>query len=163
VRVSPFCLENVRSSIFVPEPRPLTTPSSSLKAMRIASLITAINVMVASGFSIAGLISPASILPTHYVLTEASSIFAMYAAARTLPLAVMTLMAVYKRSVSALLILGTLAGIVQAADCLVGLVQRDPGKIFGPLGIAVLQAYAVATLRKLGPQLTAALPGTIPG
>jgi hypothetical protein len=159
VRVSPFCLENVRSSIFVPEPRPLTTPSSSLKAMRIASLITAINVIVASGFSIAGLIS----LPTHYVLTEASSIFVMYAAARTLPLAVMTLMAVYKRPVSALLILGTLAGIGRAADCLVGLVQHDPGKIFGPMGIAVLQPYAVATLRKLGPQLTAALPGTIPG
>jgi hypothetical protein len=68
----------------------MTTPSSSPKAMRIASVITAVNVMVASGFSIAGLISPASILPAHYAPTEAS-IFAMYAAARTILLAVITL------------------------------------------------------------------------
>jgi hypothetical protein len=150
VRASPFCLENVQLSIFILEPRPMTTPSSSPKAMRIASVITAVNVMVAGGFSIAGLISPASILPAHYVPTEASSIFAMYAAARSLPLAVITLMAIFKRSASALLILCTLAGVVQALDCLVGLVQHDPGKIFGPLVIAVLQVYAVAALRKWG-------------
>jgi hypothetical protein len=116
--------------------------------MLIASVITAVNVVVAGGFSIAGLISPASILPVHYVPTDASSIFAMYAAARTLPLAVITLIAIFKRSASALPILGTLAGVVQALDCLVGLVQHDPGKIFGPLVIAVLQFYAIATLRK---------------
>jgi hypothetical protein len=126
----------------------MTTPSSSPKTMRIASVITAVNVMVASGFSIAGLISPASILPAHYVPTDASAIFAMYAAARTIPLAIITLVVIFKRSVAGLLILGTLAGVIQVLDCMVGIVQHDPGKIFGPLVIAALQFYAVATLKR---------------
>jgi hypothetical protein len=126
----------------------MTTPSSSPKTMRIASVITAVNVMVASGFSIVGLISPASILTAHYVPTEASAIFAMYAAARTIPLAIITLVAIFKRSVAGLLILGTLAGVIQVLDCMVGMVQHDPGKIFGPLVIATLQFYAVATLKR---------------
>jgi hypothetical protein len=127
----------------------MTTSHSSPKAMRIASVITGVNVMVAAGFSIAGLISPASILPAHYVATEASSIFAMYAAARTLPLAIITFVAIFKRSAGALLVLGTLAGATQAMDCVVGIVQHDPGKIVGPLIIAVAQFYAIAVLRKI--------------
>ena len=58
----------------------MTPLSSRSAANRIASLVTAINVLVASGFSIAGLISPKSILPAGYALTEVSFIFAMYAA-----------------------------------------------------------------------------------
>jgi len=71
--------------------------------------VTAINVLVAAGFSIAGLVSPKSILPAGNAPTDASFIFAMYAAARTIPLAFMALIAIYKQSQSALLILGTLA------------------------------------------------------
>src|ERR1700716_1489553 len=84
----------------------MTPLSSRATRMRIASLVTAMNVLVAAGFSIAGLVSPKSILPASYVPTEASFIFAMYAAARTIPLAVITLTAIYRRSESALLILG---------------------------------------------------------
>lgn len=126
----------------------MTTPSSSPRAMRIASATTAVNVIVAGGFSIAGLIYPASIMPADYVPTAASSVFAMYAVARTLPLAVITLVAIFKRSSSALLTLGTLAGVIQLLDSIVGMVQHDPGKTLGPLVIAVLQFYALATLRK---------------
>jgi hypothetical protein len=126
----------------------MTTPSSSPRAMRIASVTTALNVIVAAGFSVVGLIYPASILPAHYVPTVASSVFAMYAAARTIPLAVITLVAIFKRSASALLAMGTLAGVIQLLDSFVGMVQHDPGKILGPLVIAVLQFYALATLRK---------------
>jgi hypothetical protein len=75
--------------------------------MRLASLVTAINVLVAAGFSIAGLVSPKSILPAGYAPTEASFIFAMYAAARTIPLAFMALIVIYKQSQSALLTLGS--------------------------------------------------------
>jgi hypothetical protein len=105
--------------------------------MRIASLVTAINVLVAGGFSIAGVISAKSILPV--VPTEASFIFAMYAAARTIPLAFITLIAIYKNSESALLILGTLAGVIQLLDGGIGLLQHDLGKTMGPLVIAALQ------------------------
>jgi hypothetical protein len=72
--------------------------------------------------------------------------FAMYAAARSIPLTVVTLIAIYKRSKSALLILGTLAGFIQLLDAGVGLMQHDFGKVIGPLVIALLQFFAVDRL-----------------
>ena len=116
--------------------------------MRIASLMTAINVLVASGFSIAGLVSPKSILPASYIPTEASFIFAMYAAARTIPLAFITLIAIYKKSESVLLVLGTLAGFIQLLDGGVGMLQHDLGKSIGPLVIAALQFSALYLLHR---------------
>ncbi|MDB5991451.1 MAG: hypothetical protein JWQ10_2854 [Herbaspirillum sp.] len=127
----------------------MTTTPPQLKAMRMASWITAVNVLVASGYAIAGLVHPAAILPASDVPTEASAIFAMYAAARTLPLAVITLVVIFKRMASALLVLGFLAGVIQLSDSIVGIFQHDPGKIFGPFLIACFQFYAVFLLRRL--------------
>jgi hypothetical protein len=116
--------------------------------MRFASWITTINVLVASGFSIAGLIRPQSILPAGDAPTHASYIFAMYAAARTIPLALITLAAIYRRSTAAVLILGLLAGVIQFVDAAVGVLQHDLGKSAGPLVIAILQFFAMFMLRK---------------
>jgi hypothetical protein len=80
--------------------------------------------------------------------TDASTIFALYAAARTIPLALITLVAIYKGSASALLVLGVLAGIIQFSDAGVGLFQHDVGKTVGPLFLAVLQGYAVTIFWK---------------
>src|SRR3981189_2252037 len=124
---------------------PLCPPSAP---KRIASLVTAINVLVAGGFSIAGLVSPKSILPAGYAPTEASFIFSMYAAARSIPLALIALIAIYKHSESALLILGTLAGFIQLLDAGVGLLQHDLGKSIGPLVIAAFQFFAVYLLNR---------------
>jgi hypothetical protein len=115
---------------------------------RVASLITAINVLVAVGFSVAGLVNPKWILPASYVPTEASFIFALYAAARTIPLAVIALVAIYQRSESAILLLGTLAGFIQLLDAGVGLLQHDLGKSIGPLVIAAFQLLAVLCVPK---------------
>src|SRR3981189_841608 len=104
---------------------PLSSPSAP---KRIASLVTAINVLVTGGFSIAALASPKSILPAGYAPTEASFIFAMNAAARSIPLALMALIAIYKQSEAALLILATLAGFIQLLDAGGGWLQHDPGK-----------------------------------
>ena len=60
-------------------------------AMRLASLVTAINVLVASCFSIAAIVRPQYLVPAESVPTEASLLFAMYAAARTIPLALFAL------------------------------------------------------------------------
>jgi hypothetical protein len=126
----------------------MTALSSPSTAKRIASLVTAINVLVAGGFSIAGLVSPKSMLPTGYPPTEASFIFAMYAAARSIPLALMALIAIYKQSEAALLILATLAGFIQLLDAGVGLLQHDLGKAIGPLVIAAFQFFAVYLLNR---------------
>jgi hypothetical protein len=77
---------------------------TTIKAIRLASVVTAINVLVASGFSIVGIIRPQYLLPAGSVPTPASLIFALYAAARTIPLALFALWAIYKQSTPALLI-----------------------------------------------------------
>jgi hypothetical protein len=121
---------------------------TTTRVMWLASLVTAINVLVASGFSIAGLISPQSVLPAGYVPTESSSLFAMYAAARTVPLALITLAAIYNRATAALLILGTLTGVIQLLDAGIGLFQHDTRKCAGPLVIAAIQFSVVLLLNR---------------
>ena len=124
----------------------MTTDGSDKVALRIASMVTAINVIVACGFSIAGLVSPSAILPSGSSPTVASQIFAMYAAARTVPLALITLSTLGRRSW--ILPLGTLAGIVQLLDASVGLFQHDVGKTIGPLLLAILQLLAILNLSR---------------
>jgi hypothetical protein len=121
---------------------------TAIMALRLASLVTALNVLVASGFSIAAIFRPAAVVPAGSIQTEASLLLAMYAAARTIPLALFALAAIYKRATSALLSLGALAGAMQLLDAGIGLFQHDLGKFAGPLFIAVLQVLAVYLLQK---------------
>ena len=121
---------------------------TTTKAIRLASVVTAINVLVASGFSIVGIIHPQYLVPIESVRTQASLILAMYAAARTIPLALFAFGAIYKRAAHALLILGALAGTMQLLDAGIGLFERDPGKSGGPLFIAVLQFIVVYLLHR---------------
>ena len=124
------------------------TTVSSAAAMRGASIVTGVNVLVASGFSLAGLVSPQSILPGADAPSDASLIFALYAAARTIPLALFVFLAIYRQSAKALLVLGALAGVVQLLDAGVGVFQGDVGKTIGPLVIAALQFVAVFFLAR---------------
>ena len=121
---------------------------TTIKAMRLASLVTALDVLVASGFSIAAIVSPQYLLPAEAAPTEASLILALYAAARTIPLALLALAAIYKRATPALLTLGLLAGAMQLLDAGIGLFEHDVGKFAGPLFIAVLQFLVVYLLHR---------------
>ena len=121
---------------------------TAIKAMRLASLVTAINVLVASGFSIVGIIHPQYLVPAESVPTQASLILAMYATARTIPLALFALWAIYKQAAHALLILGALAGAIQLLDAAIGLFEHDLGKCAGPLFIAALQLFVVYLLHR---------------
>ena len=116
---------------------------TTIKATRLASVVTAINVLVASGFSIVGIIRPQYLVPVESVPTQAALLLAMYAAARTIPLALFALGAIYKQATPALLILGALAGAMQLLDAGIGLFEHDLGKCAGPLFIAVLQFFVV--------------------
>jgi hypothetical protein len=121
---------------------------TTTKAMRLASVVTAINVLVASGFSIVGIIRPQYLLPAGSVPTQASLILALYAVARTIPLALFALWATYKQAVPALVLLGALAGAIQLLDAGIGLFEHDLGKCAGPLFIAVLQFIVVYVLHR---------------
>ena len=123
---------------------------TTIKAMRLASVVTAINVVVASGFSIAAIIRPQFLVPAA-VPTEASLLLAMYAAAPRIPLALLVLGAIYKQAAPALLILGALAGAMQLLDAGIGLYEHDPGKSAGPLFIAFLQFFVVNLLQRSVP------------
>jgi hypothetical protein len=48
-----------------------------IKAMRLASWVTAINVLVASGFAIIGIIRPQLLVPVESVRSQASLILAL--------------------------------------------------------------------------------------
>ncbi len=119
---------------------------TNLKGLRLASLVTALDVLVASGFSVAAIVAPKLLVPAASVHTEASLILALYAAARTIPLALFALTAIYKRATSALLVLGALAGTMQLLDAAIGLYERDVGKFAGPLFIGVLQFFVIYRL-----------------
>ena len=119
-----------------------------IMAMRLASVVTAINVLVATGFSVAAIINPQYLVPVESVPTQASLLLAMYAAARTIPLALFALWAIYKQATPALLILGGLAGAMQLLDAGIGLFAHDLGKCAGPLFLAVLQFFVVYRLHR---------------
>ena len=110
-------------------------------------MVTAINVLVATCFSVAAIINPQYLVPAA-VPTEGSLLLAMYAAAARSPLALLVWGAVYKQAAPALLILGALAGAMQLLDAGVGLFTHDRGKSAGPLFIAVLQFFVVYLLHK---------------
>ena len=120
---------------------------TTIKAIRLASVVTTINVLVASGFSIAAIIGPQYLVPAA-VPTETSLLLTMYAAAPRIPLALFALGAVYTQATPALLILGALAGAMQLLDAGIGIFEHDLGKCAGPLFIAVLQFFAVYLVHK---------------
>jgi hypothetical protein len=116
--------------------------------LRLASVVTAINVLVAIAFSVVGSVSPQYLIPAGYFATKASLILALFAAARTIPLALFTLWAIYKQATPALLILGALAGAMQLLDAGIGLFEHDLGKCAGPLFIAAFQFLVVSVLHR---------------
>ena len=121
---------------------------TTINAMRLASLVTGIDVLVATGFTIAAIFRPEVVVPAGSIPTEASLLLSMYGAARIIPLALFTLAAIYKRATSTLLILGTLAGGIQLLDAGIGLFQHDLGKSAGPLFLAILQFLVVYLLHR---------------
>src|SRR5271168_301942 len=144
-----FLCPRIKRRLTALKPSPLREKSmTTTKAFRLASVVTAINVVVASGFSIVGIIRPQYLVPGESVPTQASLILAMYAAARTVPLALFTLGAIYRRATSALLILGALAGAMQLLDAGIGLFEHHLGKCAGPLFIAVLEFFVVYLLHR---------------
>ena len=120
---------------------------TTITAMRLASVVTAINVVVATGFSVAAIINPQYLVPAA-APTEASLLLAMYAAAPRIPLALLALGAIYKQAAPALLILGALAGAMQLLDAGIGLFEHDLGKCAGPLSIAILQFFVLYLLHR---------------
>jgi len=115
-------------------------------AWRIAAVVTAINALTSAGFSLAGLFTA---LPTD---DAAAKVFAMYAAARSLPLAAAVLWLIYARSIRTLGHVAIIMAAIQACDALVGIVQRDLGKTLGPAVFAIATLAAARSLFRDKPE-----------
>lgn len=117
-------------------------------AWGIAAGVTAVNALTSAGFSVAGLLAP---LPAGQ---EGAHVFAMYAAARSLPLAVGVLWVIAARSVRGLWALAWVMAAVQACDALIGIVQGDASKTIGPAVLALATAGAALWMRRQPPPAT---------
>src|SRR5260221_5758406 len=105
---------------------------ATINAIRLASVVTAINVLIASGFSIAAIIRPQYLVPAESVPTEASLLLAMYAAAPRIPLALFAFGAISKQATPALLPLGAIAAAIQLLDAGIGQFLIDLRKCVEP-------------------------------
>lgn len=110
-----------------------------VNAFQLAVAITAANVLIAAGFSIA---------PFAASLDHRALVLAGYAAARAIPLAVGTIWAISAQKWQIVSILGMLAGVIQAADALVGVVDGSAIKIAGPALVALAQVWASRTMTR---------------
>lgn len=105
-------------------------------------IVTIINALVATGFSLAGVFFPGFIVKGGES-SHTARVFALYGLARSLPLFAIVLWAAFRADATALLWLGTLAGIIQLADAGVGTQTHDIIKVWGPLALGLAQMAAV--------------------
>ena len=105
--------------------------------------VTFINVLVSAGYAIVGVVAPQSILPKSAVPNDASTVFALYAAARAIPLMILVIYSVLTKSKRAIIALGALAGFIQFFDGFVGIYQHNIVKIAGPFFLSLLQLAAL--------------------
>jgi hypothetical protein len=117
------------------------------QAMRLASVVTGFNVLFAASLAVVGLVDPLSMLPAGSVANDAAFTFALYAAARSIPLAVFVLVSIFMRFGRMLTVLGFLAGIIQFADMWVGIYEGNLLKTVAPFLLGCLQLYAVWVLQ----------------
>jgi hypothetical protein len=114
-----------------------------MKALTFLKIITVLNVLVATGFSVAGMLSPFLILPTNVTTDKAITIFALYAGARAIPIAALTIMSVFIKHWNAFITLAVLAGVIQFLDGFIGIYQQGLSKTVGPFIIATIQFVAI--------------------
>jgi len=114
-----------------------------MKALTFLKIATVLNVLVATGFSLAGILSPFVILPANITADKAITIYALYAGARTIPLVTLTIMSLFNKHWNALITLAVLAGLMQFLDGFIGIYEQDPSKSVGPFIIATIQFIAI--------------------
>ncbi|HEV8066247.1 MAG TPA: hypothetical protein VGP76_00830 [Planctomycetaceae bacterium] len=99
------------------------------------ALMTLLNSGVSAGFSLVFMLGQGR-----------GDIFARYAAARSIALLLAVVIAIYVRSRDAIMFLGIAMTAVQLFDGVIGALNHDLQEMFGPLVLAVLNAFAVVWL-----------------
>lgn len=106
-------------------------------------VVTVLGSVIGTAISTAGVFFPGFIVRDGQA-SQTARVFALYAIARSVPLLAVILWAAFRADATALLWLGTLAGLIQLADAAVGLQAGKTSAIWGPLGVGVVQLSVVA-------------------
>jgi hypothetical protein len=101
----------------------------------ICALVTIASTLTSAGFSVAALSSSGD-----------AHVNAMYAASRSLSLAIAIILVVLIRSRAGLTALSFVMALVQAGDAIIGAIDHDPLKTFGPAFLALTTATLVVPL-----------------
>jgi hypothetical protein len=107
------------------------------RAFWICALITALSAVVSASFSVAALIG-----------VGRKDQYAMYAASRSIALALASLACIGARSRRGVMALALTMGLVQGFDTLIGLIAHDPGKTYGPLVLSVAGLASLVALHR---------------
>jgi len=108
--------------------------------------------LASGGFAAAAAVNPGVLLPEGHEATPAAAFYARYFAARSLPLAAMVVALVLRRSTDRLGTFLVLAGLVQAADALIGASYRNRGQTLAPAAAAALHLASARWLLRDRPQ-----------
>jgi hypothetical protein len=114
-----------------------------MKALTFLKVVTVLNVLVAAGFAVAGIINPFLLLPANATTDKAITVFALYAGARAIPIVTLTIMSVFSKHWNAFITLAVLAGLTQFLDGFIGIYQQDLSKTAGPFIITTIQFAAI--------------------
>jgi hypothetical protein len=101
----------------------------------ICALVTIASALTSAGFSVAALSSSGD-----------AHVNAMYAASRSLSLAIAIILVVLIRSRAGLTVLSFVMALVQAGDAIIGAIDHDQLKTFGPAFLALTTAIVVVPL-----------------
>jgi hypothetical protein len=98
-------------------------------------LVTIGSAFTSAGFSVAALFSSGD-----------AHVNAMYTASRSLSLAAASVVVVLARSRSGLLAVAFVMALVQGADAVIGAIEREPLKTFGPAFLALVTVAVLILL-----------------
>jgi hypothetical protein len=101
----------------------------------LCTLVTIGSAFTSAGFSVAALFSSGD-----------AHVNAMYTASRSLSLAAASVVVVLARSRSGLLAVAFVMALVQGADAVIGAIEREPLKTFGPAFLALVTVAVLILL-----------------
>jgi hypothetical protein len=101
----------------------------------LCALVTVGSAFTSAGFSVAALFSSGD-----------GQVNAMYAASRSLSLAAASVVVVLARSRSGLMTMAVVMSLVQGADAVIGAMEREPLKTFGPAFLALVTVAVLILL-----------------
>lgn len=114
-----------------------------MKALSFLKIFTVLNVLISTGFAVAGIVRPSLLLPANLTPDKATTVFALYAGARAIPIVLLTLISVFSKQWNAFITLALLAGGIQFLDGFIGIYEQDLSKTAGPFIIATIQFAAI--------------------